>query len=62
MFERVAKLVKTDRIGLRGLVGQLYREDNAHKIRRGQAGRVGKGLNAGGLTAKPLFPVTQASV
>ena len=26
------------------------REDNAHKVRRGQAGRVGKGLNAGGLT------------
>ena len=37
-------------VGLRGLVGQLYREDNAHKIRRGQAGRVGQGLNAGGLT------------
>ncbi|MFN3251223.1 recombinase family protein [Roseibium album] len=37
-------------VGLRGLVGQLYREDNAHKIRRGQAGRVGSGLNAGGLT------------
>ncbi|MFC6489614.1 recombinase family protein [Nitratireductor sp. GCM10026969] len=38
-------------VGLRGLlVGQLYREDNTHKIRRGQAGRVGQGLNAGGLT------------
>ena len=37
-------------VGLRGLVGQLYREDNAHKVRRGQAGRVGNGLNAGGLT------------
>lgn len=35
-------------VGLRGLVGQLYREDNAHKIRRGQAGRIGQGLNAGG--------------
>ncbi len=37
-------------VGLRGLVGQLYREDNAHKIRRGQSGRVSQGLNAGGLT------------
>jgi DNA invertase Pin-like site-specific DNA recombinase len=35
-------------VGLRGLVGQLYREDNAHKVRRGLAGRVGQGLNAGG--------------
>jgi site-specific DNA recombinase len=43
-------VVNTVLVGLRGLVGQLYREDNAHKIRRGQAGRVGKGLNAGGLT------------
>lgn len=37
-------------IGLRGLVGQLYREDNAQKIRRGQAGRVRQGLAGGGLT------------
>lgn len=37
-------------VGLRSLVGQLYREDNARKVRRGQAGRVGQGLNAGGLT------------
>ncbi|MCO6185157.1 recombinase family protein [Rhizobium sp. L1K21] len=37
-------------VGLRGLVGQLYREDNAHKVRRGQAGRVGQGLAAGGIT------------
>ena len=43
-------VVNTVLVGLRGLVGQLYREDNAHKVRRGQAGRVGKGLNAGGLT------------
>jgi site-specific DNA recombinase len=43
-------VVNTVLVGLRGLVGQLYREDNAHKIRRGQAGRVGRGLNAGGLT------------
>ncbi|MFB9269261.1 recombinase family protein [Bradyrhizobium erythrophlei] len=37
-------------VGLRGLVGQLYREDNAHKVRRGQAGRVKQGLAGGGLT------------
>ncbi len=43
-------VVNTVLVGLRGLVGQLYREDNAHKIRRGMAGRVGQGLNAGGLT------------
>ncbi len=42
-------LVNTVLVGLRGLVGQLYREDNAHKIRRGMAGRIGQGLNAGGL-------------
>ncbi|TGQ32437.1 recombinase family protein [Mesorhizobium sp. M00.F.Ca.ET.216.01.1.1] len=43
-------VVNTVLVGLRGLVGQLYREDNAHKVRRGQAGRVKKGLHAGGLT------------
>ncbi len=43
-------VVNTVLVGLRGLVGQLYREDNAHKVRRGQAGRVRQGLNAGGLT------------
>jgi site-specific DNA recombinase len=43
-------VVNTVLVGLRGLVGQLYREDNAHKIRRGMAGRAGQGLNAGGLT------------
>ena len=43
-------VVNTVLVGLRGLVGQLYREDNAHKIRRGMVGRVGQGLNAGGLT------------
>jgi hypothetical protein len=41
-------VVNTVLVGLRGLVGQLYREDNAHKLRRGLAGRVGHGLNAGG--------------
>jgi site-specific DNA recombinase len=35
-------------VGLRGLVGQLYREDNAHKVRRGLAGRVKQGLSGGG--------------
>jgi DNA invertase Pin-like site-specific DNA recombinase len=43
-------VVNTVLVGLRGLVGQLYREDNAHKVRRGLAGRVDRGLNAGGLT------------
>ncbi|NUJ81294.1 recombinase family protein [Methylocystis sp. FS] len=43
-------VVNTVLVGLRSLVGQLYREDNAHKVRRGQAGRVDKGLNAGGRT------------
>src|SRR3979411_2875518 len=37
-------VVNTVLVGLRGLVGQ----DNAHKVRRGLAGRVGQGLNAGG--------------
>jgi DNA invertase Pin-like site-specific DNA recombinase len=41
-------VVNTVLVGLRGLVGQLFREDNAHKVRRGLAGRVGQGLNAGG--------------
>jgi hypothetical protein len=35
-------------VGLRGLVGQLFREDNAHKVRRGLAGRVAQGLSGGG--------------
>jgi DNA invertase Pin-like site-specific DNA recombinase len=43
-------VVNTVLVGLRGLVGQLYREDNAHKVRRGQAGRVKQGLAGGGLT------------
>jgi site-specific DNA recombinase len=41
-------VVNTVLVGLRGRVGQLYREDNSHKVRRGLAGRVGQGLNAGG--------------
>ncbi|WP_456798949.1 recombinase family protein [Bradyrhizobium sp. USDA 4473] len=43
-------VVNTVLVGLRGLVGQLYREDNAHKVRRGQAGRIKQGLAGGGLT------------
>lgn len=43
-------VVNTVLVGLRGLVGQLYREDNAHKVRRGLAGRINQGLAAGGLT------------
>lgn len=41
--------VNTVLVGLRGLIGQLYREDNAHKIRRGQQGRATAGLFPGGL-------------
>lgn len=40
--------VNTVLVGLRGLIGQLYREDNAHKVRRGLAGRVKAGLSGGG--------------
>lgn len=40
--------VNTVLVGLRGLVGQLFREDNAHKVRRGLVGRVKEGLSAGG--------------
>ncbi len=36
-------------VGLRGLVGQLYREDNILKIRRGMTGRASKGRSPGGL-------------
>lgn len=35
-------------VGLRGLVGQMFREDNKHKIRRGMSGRIRDGLSAGG--------------
>jgi site-specific DNA recombinase len=35
-------------VGLRGIVGQLMREDNVHKIRRGMTGLVKQGLSAGG--------------
>jgi hypothetical protein len=36
-------------VGLRGLVGQLYREDNVPKIRRGMSGRAKDGRSPGGL-------------
>ncbi|WP_227287915.1 recombinase family protein [Boseongicola sp. H5] len=36
-------------VGLRGLVGQLYREDNVLKIRRGMSGRAKEGRSSGGL-------------
>ncbi|WP_076446334.1 recombinase family protein [Roseivivax lentus] len=36
-------------VGLRGLVGQLYREENALKIRRGMSGRAKEGRSPGGL-------------
>ena len=39
--------VTTVLVGLRGLVGQLYREDNAHKVRRGLRGRFGDGIMIG---------------
>jgi DNA invertase Pin-like site-specific DNA recombinase len=35
-------------VGIRGLTGQMFREDNAHKVRRGLSGRVREGLSAGG--------------
>ncbi|MGO4831490.1 recombinase family protein [Rhizobiaceae sp. 2RAB30] len=35
-------------IGIRGLVGALYLQDLAHKVRRGMAGVVREGRNAGG--------------
>lgn len=35
-------------VGLRGLVGQLYREDNAQKVRRGMAGVLRDGRSPGG--------------
>jgi site-specific DNA recombinase len=43
-------VVNTVLVGLRGLVGQLYREDGATKVRRGMTGRVRAGLSGGGIT------------
>lgn len=41
-------VASTVTVGLRGLVGQLYREDNARKVRRGLSGKIAQGLSAGG--------------
>lgn len=41
-------VASTVTVGLRGLVGQLFREDNARKVRRGLAGKVSQGMSAGG--------------
>lgn len=38
----------TINVTLRGLMSQLYREDNAHKVRRGLTGRIQDGLSSGG--------------
>jgi site-specific DNA recombinase len=35
-------------VGLRGLTGEMFREDNALKVRRGLAGRVRDGRSVGG--------------
>jgi len=35
-------------VGMRCLFAQMFREDNVHKVRRGMAGLIGKGLTAGG--------------
>ena len=41
-------VANTVTVGLRGLVGQLFREDNARKIRRGMTGNISRGRTAGG--------------
>jgi hypothetical protein len=33
---------------LYGMMGEVYRENNVHKVRRGMSGRVRDGLSAGG--------------
>jgi len=38
----------TINVALRGLVAQLFREDNVHKVRRGMTGLIKQGLTAGG--------------
>lgn len=38
----------TINVALRGLVAQLFREDNAHKVKRGMAGLIKQGRTAGG--------------
>lgn len=41
-------VANTVTVGLRGLFGQLFREDGARKIRRGMSGKINRGLSAGG--------------
>ena len=41
-------VASTVTVGLRGLFGQMFREDNARKIRRGLSGRVMAGKSPGG--------------
>lgn len=38
----------TINVALRGLVAQLFREDNVHKVKRGMTGLIKQGLSAGG--------------
>ncbi len=38
----------TINVALRGLVAQLFREDNVHKVKRGMIGLIKQGLSAGG--------------
>jgi site-specific DNA recombinase len=55
-------VVNTVLVGLRGLVGQLFREDNAHKVRRGLAGPVGQAsTRAERLMATPQPQAKRAS-
>ena len=46
--ERTDGKADTIMVGLRGLVGQLFREDGAKKVRRGMMGVVRSGRHAGG--------------
>ncbi len=48
-------------VGLRGLVGQLFREDGAKKVRRGMAGVVRDGRHAGGPTATAPSPARRGA-
>jgi DNA invertase Pin-like site-specific DNA recombinase len=49
-------------IGIRGLVGQMQREDGAKKVRRGMAGVVRDGRHAGGVpTDTEQFPANPAN-
>ena len=41
-------MADTVNVALRGLMGQMFREGNALKVKRGMTGLVGRGLSAGG--------------